>query len=92
MSIVDLYEPYYVPVSTKVIEPGHFCWVVAPHIQPIPQILDVERSNPEEHEKVSFSIRNANRPTDFRVSERILPLSICHEIKLTFHGDCGCIA
>ncbi len=65
---------YYVPVSGKVIETGHFCRVIAPHIQPVPQILDVERSNPEEHEKVHFSIRNANKSSDFRVSERILPL------------------
>ncbi len=56
------------------MEPGHFCWVNVPHLEPIPRILDVERSSPEEHENVKFYLRNANQMDDFKKSERILPI------------------
>jgi hypothetical protein len=65
---------YYIPGDRVKIAPGHFCWIVSPHIDPIPRILSVERDNPEEHEKVRFALREANRPEDFRSSDRVLPV------------------
>jgi hypothetical protein len=65
---------YYVAVNPAKIESGHFCWIVSPHIDPIPRILSVERDKPEEHERVRFSLREANSPDDFRLTERVLPV------------------
>lgn len=76
MGILQLYSPdeFFESVDVKEFRPGQFCWIPSPHIDPIPRILDVERSGPEEHEKVSFIIRNANRPRDFHTRDRTLPI------------------
>ncbi len=76
MSITHYIAPdeFYVSTDPKRLEPGDFCWIVTPHIDPIPRILEVERSQPEEHESVNFVLRNANRRDDFRVSNRNLPV------------------
>jgi hypothetical protein len=54
--------------------PGQFCWIIVPHLDPIPRILDVERESPEEHERVRFLLRNANKTDDFTKRDRVLPL------------------
>jgi len=65
---------YYIAANPANIEPGHFCWIVSPHIDPIPRILYVERDNPKEHERVRFSLREANSSNDLSLTERVLPV------------------
>lgn len=67
-------ERFYAPFAPRSLRPGQFCWIVVPHIEPVPRILDVEREAPEEHEKIRFILRNANRSDDFRKRDRILPI------------------
>jgi hypothetical protein len=76
MGILQLYPPieFFEAAGLKEFRPGQFCWIPTPHIDPVPRILDVERSDPEEHEEVLFIIRNANRPKDFHTRDRTLPL------------------
>lgn len=76
MGILQLYSPdeFYTNVKKTDFVPGQFCWVVVPYISPIPQILDVERSDPEEHDEVRFKLRNANRSNDFCKIDRNLPI------------------
>jgi hypothetical protein len=76
VSILDYLSPaeYYVAADRAELGPGHFCWIVTPHIDPVPRILSVERDSPEEHEKVRFALREANRAEDFKSSDRILPV------------------
>lgn len=76
MGILQLYSPkeFYISIAPREFRPGQFCWVVTPHIDPVPRILDVERSSPEEHDEVKFELRNANRASDFRTRDRILPV------------------
>lgn len=76
MGILQLYQPgeFFETTDGKEIRPGQFCWIPTPHIDPIPRILDVERSSPEEHKSVNFLIRNANRPGDFQTRNRVLPI------------------
>jgi len=80
-------QEYYVPADPKRLAPGDFCWIVTPHIDPIPRILEVERSQPEEHESVEFVLRNANRKDDFRVSNRNLPVKY---LELRSHEELLC--
>lgn len=65
---------FFTPIDPGQYRQGQFCWIVTPAIEPVPQILDVERSDPEEHDEVKFQIRNANRPGDFRAADRTLPI------------------
>jgi hypothetical protein len=65
---------FYTTVDPGQYKQGQFCWIVTPAIDPVPQILDVERSGPEEHDEVKFQLRNANRPGDFRAADRTLPI------------------
>lgn len=76
MGIIQLYPPdeFYEPVDIREFKPGQFCWIPTPHIGPIPLILDIERSSPEEHEKVNFVIRNARPDKDFHRRDRTLPI------------------
>jgi hypothetical protein len=67
-------EKFFTSIDSCEFRPGQFCRIVTPHISPIPQILDVERSGPEEHDEVRFILRNANKPRDFRADDRTLPL------------------
>jgi hypothetical protein len=65
---------FYKSVDPQPPKPGQLCWLPVPHIDHIPRILAVERSSPEEHEEVEFYVRQANQSSDFRASDRILPL------------------
>jgi hypothetical protein len=65
-------EQFYKRVDASRLSLGQICQIVVPYIDKIPQILDVERHSPEEHENVKFKMRNA-RPGDFQ-SRRTLPL------------------
>ncbi|MHC1724972.1 MAG: hypothetical protein AB9866_02930 [Syntrophobacteraceae bacterium] len=76
MSILEYLSAseYYASANPARMEPGHFCWIVSPYIDPIPRILSVERNNPEEHDSARFSLREANRQEDFKTSDRVLPV------------------
>ncbi len=76
MSILEYVSAseYYSSANPAKIGPGHFCRIISPHIDPVPKILSVERDSPEDHQAVRFSIREANRREDFRVSDRVLPV------------------
>ncbi len=86
MGILQLYpsREFYISIDRRAFRPSQFCWVVTPHIDPVPRILDVERSSPEEHDEVSFELRNANKPGDFRKRDRTLPLK---NLKLRSHEE-----
>ncbi len=45
-----------------------------PDPDPIPRILDVQRNNPKEHDKVKFELRAGNQPGDFKKRDRSLPI------------------
>lgn len=76
MAILQLYPKkiFYARVNQNEFRPGQFCWLPVPHIDPVPRILDIKRSSSTEHDNVSFELRNANQPDDFRTRDRILPL------------------
>jgi len=76
MGILQLYskEEFYTSTDPQKFQPGQLCWLPVPHPNPVPMILDVERSSPTEHEEVKFFLRNANRREDFRTRDRVLPL------------------
>jgi len=75
MPILQLYPPksFYTQVESSKFFKGQFCWIVSPYLNPIPQILDVERNRPDEHIEARFIIRNANLNEDFKTN-RVLPL------------------
>lgn len=76
MSLTTLYpeDEFFCDVDTKELCLGQLCWAPTPMPTAIPQILDVERSSPEEHESVKFELRNANRAGDFKQRDRNLPV------------------
>ena len=76
MGILQLYpaDEFYASVDPIAFSPGQLCRIVTPQIDPIPRILDVQRSSPEEHEDIKFFLRNANKPGDFKSADRTLPL------------------
>jgi hypothetical protein len=86
VSILQLFsiDQCYESVPTRPFRVGQVCWLVVPHIDPVPRILAVERSSPIEHEEVKFSLREATQQADFRASERILPLK---HLKLSSHEE-----
>jgi len=67
-------KEFFTSVDKSSYKQGQICWIVSPVINPVPQILDVERSGPEEHDEVKFVLRNANNPADFRSADRTLPI------------------
>ena len=76
MAILQIFNPdeFYTSIDSNKYQAGQFCWIVVPHLTSVPQILDIERRNPEEHSEVNFILRNANRREDFCVSDRTLPI------------------
>lgn len=76
MSLTALYpeKDFYCSVDPRSFCLGQICWAPTPMPTPIPKILDVERSSPEEHERVRFVLRDANRPGDFKQRDRSLPV------------------
>jgi len=77
MGILKLYstKAYYQKVDPKLFRRGQICWIVSPNISPIPQILDVKRNRPEEHDKVDFTLKNVDPDNSFRASQdRTLPI------------------
>ena len=80
MGILQYFPPdeFYTTIDPRQYKQGQFCWIVTPIINPVPQILDVERRSPEEHEEVKFILRNANRDGDFRAADRTLPIKHLH--------------
>jgi hypothetical protein len=77
MGILKLYplKEYYTRINPKLLKRGQLCWIVTPHIEKIPRILDVERDKAEEHDYFRFILRNVDPDNDFRASsKRTLPL------------------
>ena len=68
--------PFLANIQSAVLYPLNLplCWLPVPHIDPIPRILAVERSGPEEHEELKFRLREANQKGDFKAPDRVLPL------------------
>ncbi len=62
MGITQVIDEFYVQLPSdtfrKVPIVGQFCWIPAPHLDPVPRILEVERLRPEEHYASKFMIRN----------------------------------
>lgn len=67
-------DEFFTTVEPQGFQRGQLCWVPIPHPDPIPRILDVQRSSPEEHGKVDFELREANQKLDFRRRDRSLPI------------------
>jgi len=62
MGITQVIDPFYQSLDLKTLKNkpvvGQFCWIVSPHIDKIPRIMDVERESPTEHLATKFRIRN----------------------------------
>lgn len=62
MGITQVIDTFYVSLDSetyrKIPVIGQFCWIPAPHLDPIPRIIEVERTRPEEHYATKFLIRN----------------------------------
>ena len=67
-------KDFYITVERTSYALGQICYIPTPYIEPLPKILDVERSSPDEHEEVKFCLRQANCSDDFRTRGRVLPL------------------
>ena len=66
---------FYQNVNPAPLQEGQFCWIITPHLDVIPRILDVTRNDPTGHTEVKFELRNANGENDFRAKgERTLPI------------------
>lgn len=65
---------FFITAKKNEFRDGQFCWIVVPHIEPIPKILDVQRSESTEHNAVRFQLRQANQRGDFRTHDRSLPI------------------
>jgi len=69
MSLTTLISPFYKPLNSNTFRQiptlGQLAWVPVPAYPPIPQILDVERDKPREHESARAKIRNVTRD-DFK--------------------------
>lgn len=76
MGILQVFpkEDFFKTIDPKAYAPGQICHVIVPHLTKIPQILDVERNRPEEHNNVKFILRNAKPTGDFVAADRTLPL------------------
>lgn len=74
MGVVQLFDKFYKNVEPAAYQQGQICWIPVPNIDPIPRILDVEREDAEEHDRVKFCLRNANQKHDFKKSDRSLPI------------------
>jgi hypothetical protein len=76
MGITQLIEPFYIDMSGERFRDsptaGQLCWVPSPQPDIVPQLLDVRRADPAEHNITSFAIRNI-RETDFQRKDE-LPL------------------
>ncbi len=75
MGIVQVIDPFYVTLPEdsfrRTPTPGQLCWIVAPHIFPIPKIMEVERADPQEHFATKFRIRDVNPSVDFKKKNRL---------------------
>jgi|GEM_PF-501418 len=76
MSITQLFrnDEFFITVDPKEFRPGQICRVPVPIPDSIPRILDAERNTPEDHEKISFEIRAADKRDDFKKRDRSLPV------------------
>jgi len=76
MSIMQLYtiDEFFIKVDPKEFRAGQLCRVPIPFHSSMPQILDAERSTPEEHEKIDFILRYADKSDDFKTRDRSLPI------------------
>jgi len=76
MGITQLIDPFYVDMSGEKIRDkptlGQLCRVPSPQPDIIPQILEVQRADPTEHNITKFTIRNVLE-TDFQRKDE-LPL------------------
>lgn len=75
MGIVQIIDPFYVTLPNgsfrRTPTLGQLCWIVSPHVYPIPKIMDVERADPQEHFATKFQIRDMNPRVDFKVKNRL---------------------
>lgn len=75
MGILQIIEPFYVTLPEQSFRrtptPGQLCWIVSPHIYPIPKIMEVERADPQEHFATKFQIRDMNPNLDFKIKNRL---------------------
>jgi hypothetical protein len=75
MGIVQIIDPFYatLPEASFRRTPtlGQLCWVVSPHVLPIPKIMDVERTDAQEHFATQFQIRDMNPNIDFKIKSRL---------------------
>ncbi|MEA2040624.1 MAG: hypothetical protein U9N82_12500 [Thermodesulfobacteriota bacterium] len=76
MGITQLIDPFYIDMSGERFRDkptlGQLCWVPSPQPDIIPQIFEVQRADPTEHNITKFTIRNVQE-TDFQRKDE-LPL------------------
>jgi hypothetical protein len=86
MGITQLIDPFYEELTLEEFRRkpinGQLCWVPSPHLNLIPQILEIQRADPTEHNIGQFKIRNVQE-TDFQRRDE-LPL---YKLKLRLHEE-----
>ena len=74
MGITQIIDPFYIKLPEdeyrKSPQIGQFCWIPIVHLEVIPRILDVKRSDPTEHFATSFKIKSMDE-RDFRKKLRL---------------------
>jgi hypothetical protein len=86
MGITQLIEHFYEILSPQEFKQkptlGQLCWVPSPHLNVIPQVLEIQRADPAEHNIGQFKIRNV-QGNDFQRKDE-LPL---YKLKLRLHEE-----
>ncbi len=77
MGITQIVQPFYTQLPAEdfrlVPRVGQFCRTVVPSLRLIPQVMDVERADPQEHLATKFEIRYMHPTGDF-VKKNRLPI------------------
>jgi hypothetical protein len=86
MGITQLIDPFYVDIPSDVFKntptTGQLCWIPSPQPDIIPQIFEIQRADPTEHQIGKFVIRNV-RETDFLRKDE-LPI---YKLRLRLHEE-----
>jgi hypothetical protein len=86
MGITQLIDPFYEELPQEEFRRGprlgQLCGVPSPHLNLIPQILEIQRADPKEHHISQFRIRNVQE-TDFQRRDE-LPL---YKLNLRLHEE-----
>lgn len=75
MGVLQLLEGFYEATKSAVPSCGNIFWVPVPFVEEVPRILDVERSDPRDHEQIEFAVRQVGSH-HFKEREGKLPVKL----------------